>query len=165
MDNETLLKALDKEGGDQAAGEQAQDVEYQKLLLFSMEESIFAISADLVREIAIGATIYRVPFAPPFVRGLINRHGDPYTVIDLKVLIQGETVQADQFLMLKVKDDQLAVLISDVVEITKFPVTILHPIQEREGSFFSASFRKDDKEVLVVDVKAVTEYINASLSQ
>ena len=55
-------------------------------------KNLYAIPADSVKEILRDATVFPLPFVPPYVNGVLNRYGDPYVVIDSAVL-EGKEAQ------------------------------------------------------------------------
>jgi len=88
-----------------------------KLIFFRIGEASYALPAEDVQEIMLGLTIHYLPFLPPFVRGLINRLGEPVTVIDLQSLFHGELNQGQAFLILKSHISKMAFLIDEVQDI------------------------------------------------
>ncbi len=128
-----------------------------KFIIAGILNKRYAIPATVIREIVIDVPIHYVPFVPPYIRGFINRHGEPYTVVDLSVLFEQEETKERAFLVLNLDNDQLAFLVSDIHEIVKVPDTDVYPITEKgeDGGYFSSSVRLGTEDVFIVAVEAV----------
>jgi purine-binding chemotaxis protein CheW len=59
-------------------------VEASQYLTFRLDEEMFALDVNQVREVLDFSTITKVPRAPEFMRGVINVRGSVVPVIDLK---------------------------------------------------------------------------------
>ncbi|MBQ7752100.1 MAG: chemotaxis protein CheW [Treponema sp.] len=85
-------------------------------LVFSIREKLYAINTSFVQEILHSAKIHPLPFVPPYIEGLVNCRGTPYTVVNA-ALMKGEEnyeVLGDTVLVFKREDDQLALHISNI---------------------------------------------------
>jgi len=142
-------------------------IQYNKYMIVTIRNRKYALYADEVREIVGNVSIFYVPFTPAYIRGFINRHGEPFTVLDLLVLFERENLESSTFLILGREDDQLALLISEVTEIVKLPETELHKITSAvsEEDFFlgSISPQKDDEEIFVLNLDNILRKLEADL--
>ena len=69
------------------------------------QEELFAVDSSDVAEIIRNAEVFRLPFVPPFVKGVLNFYGRPFAVVDFaKVRGQGFT-NGSLFLIFKSEDD------------------------------------------------------------
>jgi Chemotaxis signal transduction protein len=129
----------------------------KKYLLFRVGEVNYAVSTADVREIVTGISLYTVPFVPRWIRGVLNRHGEPYTVLDIGVLAGGEPLQADSCILLNRADDQIAVLIQSVVEFVEADPLDMHRISspDEETAWFSGSLAVDGREVMILDIDRI----------
>ncbi len=144
MENQELVKKINEEG--QENKEEAVEEKTVKFLVFRIGEKQYALHAEQVREIVMDVPLFYVPFVPPYVRGFINRHGEPYTVFDVQVLFEQQELEGETFLILNLDDDQLAFLITDIVEICKTPESAVHSItaaDEHEGYFYGSITSRD----------------------
>ena len=115
MKNTEILERL-AAGGE--TGQQEENEERTvKFLVFDIRGKKYALHAEDIREIVMDIPVFYIPFVPPYIRGLINRHGEPYTVFDLNVLFEKEKQDSSTYLILNLENDQLAFLISDIREI------------------------------------------------
>ena len=166
IQNKDLLKKIEHSHDEAFKKEDAITIRLVKYMIISINDKKYAIHADDVREIIGGIPIFYVPFTPPYIRGFINRHGEPYTVIDLTVIFERETLDSSTYLILKRDDDQLALLISDVLEIAKLPESELHRITSKvqEDDYFLGSISpKDKEEIFVLNLDNVLKKLEADL--
>lgn len=156
MDNAEIERRLaQSEGNDEGPAEaQVATVGY---LVFLVEGRHYALPTELVREILIDSPVYFVPFVPPYVRGLINRHGEPYTSFDLSMFMSQQPSEGATHLILNAGNDQVAFLITDVEEILKVPVTDIRELAslQEADSWFSGSFALNGAEVLILDAGSI----------
>ena len=166
LNNEDLLKKIEKSHDDAYKKEEAVKIRLVKYMLISINGKKYAIHADDVREIIGGIPIFFVPFTPPYIRGFINRHGEPYTVIDLTVIFEQETLDSATYLILKRDDDQIALLISDVLEIVKLPESDFHRITSKiqEDDYFTGSISpQGNEEIFVLNLENILKKLEADI--
>jgi len=162
-----LLKKIETLERSKITEDEHQTVEQNKYMIVKIGEKKYALFADEVREIVGDVPIFYVPFVPPYIRGFINRHGEPYTVLDLTVIFERENLDSSTFLILGREDDQLALLISDVLEIKRLPDTDLHRITSvvPEDDYFLGSISlKDKEEIFVLNLDQVMKKLEGDLS-
>jgi purine-binding chemotaxis protein CheW len=166
MDNTELMQQIrgSKSGKDREDEERT--VKTVKLLVFHIEEKYYALYAEEVREIVLDVPLFFIPFVPSYVCGLINRHGEPYTVFDLNMLFERKKLESSTYLVLNLEDDQVAFLISDILEIIKVPETDVHQITSKSehGGFFLGSITsKDDQEVFILNIQTIFQRLESDL--
>lgn len=153
-ENEDLLKAI---GQNSDAADESAAIEEQeyKFLVFKVGTRLYALYADEVREIIGGNPVFYLPFVPAYIRGLINRHGDPHTVFDVHALLEQEQIEAESYLILKFEEDRVAILISEIMEIIKIPDSRVNTLTSKESEmrFFRGSITIDDDEVFILHVR------------
>lgn len=158
MDNASLLRTLkERVARNRAKEETKQERRLVKFVVFAVGEQSYALPAELVREISFDNELYYVPFLPSYVRGYANRHGQPFTVIDIRMLFEQSALESGTILILNVENDQLALLITDADEIVKLPAEALHPLASEEESarYFSHSITVKDREIFVVNIETL----------
>ena len=156
MDNDELITKLEHGGNEDDGTQPAEDETIHKLLIFQIDSRRYAVYADLVREIVINHDLYFIPFVPPYITGLINRQGQPYTVFDLKMLFTNEKLRASKVLIMKSETDFIAFLITDVAEISGIPASGINLVvsSETENTFIG-SFNHRDEEIFIVNVQEI----------
>lgn len=114
--NEELIDKIEQEnGGETEAVEEKVMVTW---LVFAIGPKKYAVRSNDVLEIIRDLAIYKLPFMPDYIEGVINRRGDPFTVINPRVLIEeNDKTPPDVplFLIFKRDDDQLSIHISDIL--------------------------------------------------
>ena len=138
VDNETLFNAL--EAGNLEAGREKSGSEtIIKFLLFHLGERCCAIAAEEVREILIAQDVYALPFVPDWMPGLLNYHGEPSAVVDLKMLIEESgPATGGKIIVLKEGGGQLSLRVDEVSSIVKVSATTVSAYPEPEGGgYFS----------------------------
>ena len=156
MDNDELIAKLESSSGE---GEDTLSVEEEiihKLLIFQIDDRKYAVYADLVKEIVINHDLYFIPFVPPYITGLINRQGQPYTVFDLKMLFTNERLQASKVLIMKSDSDFIAFMITDVAEISGIPASGINLVvsSETENTFIGSCNHRGE-EIFIINVQEI----------
>ncbi len=158
MKTEDLMKRIGAAQSEKETENSEADVKTVKLLIVRIGDKKYAFVSEQIREIVRDTRVYFVPFVPPYVRGIVNRHGDPYTVFDLNCLFENTALDASIFLISNFADDQIAIAISDAVEILKVPESQIRHIAttpERKDEFFSGVLNLDDADIFVIDLSLV----------
>ena len=166
MKNDEIIKQLAKTGpGD--SRDEVKEIKTKKFLIFQIKEKRYALYAEQIREIIIDVPRFYVPFVPPYIRGFINRHGEPYTIIDINVLFENEILDSSSYLILNIENDQAAILITDVCEIIKIPETEIHNITSRDEhhGYFSVSISLNNSEIFVLNLQNILDKISDDLGE
>lgn len=156
--NEELIK--DIENKQNQAKETAEEVKNTVTwLIFSMKDTRYAIESSKVDEIIRDVEIYKLPFLPAYIEGVINRRGDPFTVINPLIVIEAEEedtkLDVPLFIVLKRTDDSLCLHISDILFFHETPETDLHMIPgDTNNSFFLGTVDYQKEEILVLNPDA-----------
>ncbi|HAP44347.1 MAG: hypothetical protein A2087_12635 [Spirochaetes bacterium GWD1_61_31] len=164
MKSTEIIDALEAVDDDGDLG-QTQAAATSRLFVFSVGELLFALPPEVIREIVAGLEVYPLPACPPYVPGLINSHGEPHTVFDLRVLFENERQAVDKFLVLKLDDDSVAFGCSDVNEIVEVKLSEISTFAdtEAEGRFCSALFQLDGRQVMILSVSHVLAQLEHDL--
>lgn len=166
MADKEVLEKLSGSESRRAEAEAVVERVWRKFIVAGLIGARYAIPAADVREIVIEAPIHYVPFVPPYVRGFVNRHGEPYTAVDLNVLFRKEPTGDDQaLLVLNADDDNLALLVSSVHEIVKVDDANVYPITEKEGEvgFLAGSVRLGEDDVFIVSIEGIRRRMGEDL--
>jgi len=156
MDNASILKIM-SERRSRSRPQKAAEERLVKYVVFTIGEKPYALEADKVREISLDNEFHYVPFLPPYVRGYANRHGQPYTVLDLCMLFEKRVLDSKSLLILNAADDQIALLVSDVDEIVRLPPGAIHPLASEEESarYFANAIAAKGREIFVLDIGTI----------
>jgi chemotaxis signal transduction protein len=164
MDSQELTAKILESSGASSLTE-AQEVSTVKLIFFRVGESLYALPAEFVQEIMLDLTIHYIPFLPPLVRGLVNRLGEPITVVDLHYLIHRSSLNGKTFLILKPHISKTAFLIDSVQDIRVIAETEISRLvtTPESGNFGLGIVRYGDADVLVLNVEAVIETVKGAV--
>jgi len=89
-----------------------------RYLIFEVAEERYALALDDVIEIMDLPTVYPIPKAPYYYRGMVNVHNRPVPVLDLQLKFrQKSTERSGQILVLGGKGANLALLVDRVADI------------------------------------------------
>ncbi len=150
--NEDLINVINAGG---TTEEQEAETTTTIWLIFSIMQKKYAMRSADVLEIVRDVAVYKLPFMPAYIEGVINRRGDPFTVINpLSVFGGSETKPPEEplFLILKRDDDQLSVHISDILQFTEMAESDLNLIPNNgEEGFFLGTLSYGHEEVPVIN--------------
>ncbi len=159
IDNDNLLKEIENK---KKIVEKKTDIKKIKMIMFYLNEKCYAVDSSYIQEIILDYPVYFLPFVPKYIRGLINRHGEPYTVVDLNQLYFKSNLDAKTFLVLRNKIDNAAILISGIFKIENFLEKDIHPVSSTDDqlSFFDSSLTYEGKEIFIINIKTILERIS-----
>lgn len=116
-----------------------------KFVVFDLGDHRYALPAAQVKEIVADQPCYPLPFTPPWVKGVLGRHGEPYTILDLQTLLSGEDTVSDTHILLNLPDDQVALRIHQVTEIVKLAPEQVRRLATGDGTdaYFAGTLALD----------------------
>ncbi len=162
--NEDLINIINAGG---TTEEQEAEKKTTIWLIFSIVQKKYAMRSADVLEIVRDVAVYKLPFMPAYIEGVINRRGDPFTVINpLSVFGASESKPPEEplFLILKRNDDQLSVHISDILQFTEMAESDLNMIPNNgEEGFFLGTLSYGHEEVPVINPNAFEFLIRKDL--
>ncbi len=138
----------------------------ERFLVFAVGTTSFALSPAAVREIVPGLTVFPIPGCPAYIPGLVNCHGKPYTVIDLRVLFENERQIVDQFLVLNLENDDVALGCTEVEEIVEVAQSALSSFAANDaaGRFCSAMLEHGDRRIPVLAIAQILKELEHDLA-
>ena len=151
--------------------EQTQEVVEEKTmttwLIFSIANKKYAVRSSDVLEIIRDVAVYKLPFMPSYIEGVLNRRGDPFTVINPRSLI-GDTDTTPPpeplFMILKRDDDQLSLHISDILFFTEMAESDLNLIPgKNDEGFFIGILDYENEEIPVLNTNAFENLMRKDL--
>ena len=163
--NEEIIDQIARETKD--TNEVIEEKKMVTWLIFSVERKKYAVKSGDVLEIIRDVAVYRLPFMPDYIEGVLNRRGDPYTVINPRSLIgDSDTTPPDTplFLIFKRDDDQLSIHISDILFFAEMEEDALNQIPEKnEEGFFLGTIACNSEEIPVLNPNAFEILIRKDL--
>ncbi|MDR2733617.1 MAG: chemotaxis protein CheW [Spirochaetota bacterium] len=113
---------------------EADSAEAQKYLIFMILEKRYALPSRIISEVAALEKVFPLPLVPPFVRGIINRYSIPYALVDVSLILGGDSAQGSKVIVFKEETDRLALLIDDVVDFADLPPSALMDVDQEAGA-------------------------------
>jgi purine-binding chemotaxis protein CheW len=134
-----------------------------QLVLFKVNNEVFAININSVNIIEKISDIYKVPDTPVYIEGLINLRGKVHTVFNVRKKFGYPPIEFDENTRIIILNHQSVVglLVDEVCEIISYEESNIKPapqlISGLSGKFFSGVAEKDGKIVLVLDLEKLLE--------
>lgn len=146
--NEDIINQIAQENGEKT--DVIEEKQVTTWLVFAIGQKKYAVRSSDVLEIIRDVAVYRLPFMPGYIEGVLNRRGDPFTVINPRALIGEEDTRPPEeplFLILKRDDDQLSLHISDILFFTDIEEGDLNiiPGNNDEGFFLGTLVYSGDE--------------------
>jgi chemotaxis signal transduction protein len=162
MTSDELIESLEEAPEEGVGAEE----ERESFFIFDVGESRFALPPSAIREIVSELEVFPLPACPPYVAGLVNCHGTPHTVFDLRVLFESERQQASKFLVLSLGDDDVALGCTEVVEIAELPLSAISSFADKdeEARFCSRTISVSGRRIPVLSVDLIRQKLETDLA-
>ncbi len=134
-----------------------------QLVLFKVNDEVFAISINHVNIIEKISDIYKVPDTPVYIEGLINLRGKVHTVFNLRKKFGYQPKEFDENTRIIILNhtSMVGLLVDEVSEIFSAEDSDIKPapdlISGLSGKFFSGVIERDGKIVLILDLDKLFE--------
>ena len=126
--------------------------------------NLYAIPAESVKEILREATVFPLPFVPPYVNGVLNRYGDPYVVIDSAVL-DGKSPQNSKLFIVLNDESHSCLRVTDVKEFySAAEESIAHFSEEGISDFYDGTITVEGQKVFVLNIQAIIEKVGKGIA-
>lgn len=134
-------------------------------LIFTLQnQKFYALPAGSVKEILRDSQIFPLPFAPNYLKGVVNRYGDPYAVVDPAMII-GENEQKSSIYIVINDENHTCFQICDVKDFYTAPENKLIPFAQSEDSaFFEGTISFKEQSVLVLKVAAFLQKVEQDIA-
>lgn len=138
------------------------DAEKQQIIIFKLDEKLYGVNIDQVREITRVGEISPVPKAPKYVLGVTNLRGQITTVIDLRKRLGMQPKAIDKqsrMMIIEAEGNSEGVIVDSVVEVTMIPkADIEEPPKIMEASKNKSNYlvgigKKDNKLIILLDLR------------
>lgn len=146
-----------------AVGDKAEaPVVLRELLVFLLDDSLYAIPVECVREIVRMRAITPIPRVPAAVRGVIVLRGEVVQVVDLRMRLGLPTPDAGRrtrIIVLHGDDNRVTgILVDAVQEVMRVPEDDVRPATEGESDAASELFLSNDNFVSILELDRVLEF-------
>lgn len=161
-----MTKELYSQIKEELAQEKVENVASKKAtwLIFSISTKLYALPAEEIKEILRDTPIYPLPFVPEYLKGVVNRYGDPYAVVDPLLLIGSEEQTSSLFIVLN-NESHTCLQITDVKNFyTASEDAVVHFAQADMSEYFEGSIMIETEQVLVLKPSAFLERVGNDLA-
>jgi purine-binding chemotaxis protein CheW len=132
-----------------------------QLVLFKVNDEVFAISINNVNIIEKVSDIYKVPDTPVYIEGLINLRGKVHTVFNLRKKFGYQPIEFDDNTRIIILNhtSMVGLLVDQVFEIYGAEDADIKPAPELisglSGKYFSGVVERDGRIVLILDLESL----------
>lgn len=151
MDKEELINLIGNKESEQK--EKKVSSKQIKIIIFQIDDRCYGVEASFIKEIYTTDFIHPLPFVPVYIRGLINKEGDPFTVVDLNMLFNQVKLESETFLIISDSQDYLSFMISDVLDIIRIEKsTIMEILDNSSASYFNSYIDYHDEKIFLLNM-------------
>lgn len=131
-----------------------------QVIVFSLNEKLFAIPTNKVSEITKSMPLIKVPNAPDWVEGLINLRGNVVTIINLsKILFIEDKLCYNSIIILNYEDDLLGLLVDEVEQVLNIKEEQIQILKKEDNQNIMGIVDINDKIIDVIDIEKLVEQI------
>lgn len=130
----------------------------KKLISFNLNNDLYCIPLDYVKEVIKDTDITSIPGTPDFIEGIINLRGDYTTVINLKEFMnikqQEKPNETDKkpAIIVHSNDLDIAFLIDKINELFEFPED---KIKDSGDGYYAGEFILNDTPYTIINVEGI----------
>ena len=129
----------------------------RKLISFNLNNDLYCIPLDFVKEVIKDTTITKVPGTPDFIEGIINLRGDYTTVLNLKKFMNiqnNDNNESDKkpAIIVRCNDMDLALLIDKINELFDFPED---KIKETGDGYYASEFILNNSPYTILNIEKI----------
>ena len=139
-------------------------VQKETWLIFTIDQTLFAIHAESVKEILRDATIFPIPFVPSYVSGVLNRYGDPYVVIDSSIL-EGHKAQESKLFIVLNDASHSCLRITDVKDFfTASEKDVVQFTEAELSDYYSGTLSINGENAYVLQIDKIIEKVGKEIA-
>ncbi len=127
-----------------------------KYISFNLNEGLYCIALDYVKEVLKDTSITNVPGTPDFIEGIMNLRGDYITVINLKKFLNLDSSHIQDkkpVVIIKCNELKLALLIDKINELFEFQED---EVMEAGEGYFSNEFMYNDNLYTILNIDKIS---------
>lgn len=140
----------------------SKDAEKLQIIIFKLDEKLYGVHIDQIREITRVGEVTPVPGAPPYVEGVTNLRGQVTTVIDLRKRLGMAPKNLDKqsrMMIIESPGNSEGVIVDSIVEVTMLPKANIEEPPEiaktskGRSSYITGIGKKDGKLIILIDLQ------------
>ncbi len=133
------------------------------IVVFRLNETLFAMDIQSVQEIVQQRDIVSVPGSPPFILGIVNLRGRIMAVVDSKRLLGIGETKGEQVLVMvaQVGEHLVGFTVDEVLQVTRIAANDVEPVGDLvapdEARRLEGVLKLDGKLVLLLDANRLLD--------
>jgi purine-binding chemotaxis protein CheW len=142
------------------------DADRQQIIVFKLDEKLYGVNIDQIREITRIGEISPVPNSPSYVEGVTNLRGQVTVVVDLRKRLGMQAKQFDKqsrMMVIESEGNPEGMIVDSVAEVTMIPKSDIEETpeiaraSEDRSTYIQGIGRKDDKLLILVDLHKLVD--------
>ncbi|WP_294352345.1 chemotaxis protein CheW [uncultured Clostridium sp.] len=125
-----------------------------QIVAFKLGDEHFAVETEKVQNITdiMGITI--VPKAPAYIKGLINLRGNIKSLVDINLLLNVNSDNEQQnIIILTVEDEEIGITVDEVEEVLDIEESSIQKMDnEQSNSYIKGILNYDNKLLTIIDI-------------
>ena len=125
-----------------------------QIVAFKLGDEHFAVETEKVQNITdiMGITI--VPKAPAYIKGLINLRGNIKSLVDINLLLNVNSDNEQQnIIILTVEDEEIGITVDEVEEVLDIEESSIQKMDnEQSNSYLKGILNYDNKLLTIIDI-------------
>ncbi len=133
-----------------------------QLVVFNLEEEVFGVDINQIREIVRVGAVTPIPDSPDFIKGVTNIRGEIIIIIDLKerfFLPVKKPIQSKHIVITGQEGNLYGVLVDEVTEVLRIPRMEIkatpHLITKIDRTYISGVITLENRLIMLLNLKEV----------
>jgi purine-binding chemotaxis protein CheW len=125
-----------------------------QIVVFKLGEEHFAVDTDKVQSINDMMGITVVPKAPGYIKGLINLRGSIKSLVDINLLLDVNSSEEQQsIIILTVEDEEIGISVDEVEEVLDIDEKSIQKMNsDQANSYIKGIINHEDKLLTIIDI-------------
>jgi len=139
-----------------------------KFITFSLNENIYCINLEYVKEFLKGVSITKIPCNLDYIAGIIVLKGDFVTVINTKKFLGGENISTNaqsndinspeiknNLIIIEVSDYKIGFLVDEIFNIINIPEELIKANSQNQDKYILSEVVLEDKLYTILNIKNI----------
>ena len=125
-----------------------------QIVVFKLGEEHFAVETEKVQSINDMMVITIVPNAPSYIKGLINLRGNIKSLVDINLLLNANSTEDQQnIIILTVEDEEIGITVDEVEEVLVIDENLIQKMDNEETSpYIKGILNYDNMLLTIIDI-------------
>ncbi|MBD7909867.1 MULTISPECIES: chemotaxis protein CheW [Clostridium] len=125
-----------------------------QIVVFKLGDEHFAVETDKVQSINDMMGITSVPKAPSYIKGLINLRGSIKSLVDINLLLDVNSTEEQQsIIILTVEDEEIGISVDEVEEVLDIDEKTIQKMDtDQVSSYIRGIINYEGKLLTIIDI-------------